>query len=470
MNADMPTSLSSALERLEDGSLTSEGLVEESLKKAKAQNADLNAYLEIFDDALEAGREADRARARGEKKPLLGIPIAVKDNILMKGRRATAGSKILESYVASYSATVIEKLLAAGAIPIGRTNLDEFAMGSSTEHSAYGVTRNPHDLSRIPGGSSGGSAVAVASGSVLASLGSDTGGSIRQPAALCGVVGLKPTYGSVSRSGLIALGSSLDQIGPFTRTVGDARTLFSLIKGKDPKDSTSLEGKGKRSLEISRVIGVPWSAMEGLENDVLENFKSAVERFASLGFEIRGVELPHVSYALPAYYIIMPAEASANLARFDGVRYGLHKDTETLLGDYLASRGEGFGEETRRRILLGTYVLSAGYYDAYYGKAQLTRTLIAEDFRAAFREVGAVLTPTSPTPAFKIGEKSDPVSMYLADVFTVPQNLAGIPALSIPSGTVVREGKSLPLGVQLSAPHFEEETLFEIGERFLGEK
>jgi aspartyl-tRNA(Asn)/glutamyl-tRNA(Gln) amidotransferase subunit A len=348
--------------------------------------------------------------------------------------------------------------------------MDEFAMGSSTENSAYGVTKNPHDESRVPGGSSGGSAAALAAGTVLGALGSDTGGSIRQPAAFCGVVGLKPTYGTVSRSGLIALASSLDQIGTFTKTVGDAEILFDGIRGHDAMDSTTYpDDFGRSEIKKPKVIGVPVDFVhtKGVDARVLKNFDESIEKMKNAGYEIREISLPALAHGLAVYYILLPAEVSSNLARLDGVRYGYHADGANLIGDYARTRGEGFGRETRRRILLGTYVLSSGYYDAYYGRACAVREMLKHDVEEAFKGVDIIATPTTPTPAFKIGEKSsDPLAMYLADIFTVPVNIAGIPAISVPSGFVEEDGNKLPLGMQFISPSFAEKALFEVGKKF----
>ena len=424
----------------------------------RSKDKDVHAFLEVFDDAKSYG-----------DGPLSGKTVAIKDNILFEGHKASAGSRILENFTAPYDATVVKKLKDAGAIIVGRTNMDEFAMGSSTENSAYGVTKNPHDLERVAGGSSGGSAAAVAADMVWASIGSDTGGSIRQPAAFCGVVGLKPTYGRVSRSGLIALASSLDQIGPFTKTVTDAELLYDVIKGNDPLDSTSIsETTYPQTKKFSKTIGVPRAFVEseGVAESVKNNFKEAVKKFESLGYEIKDIELPHIKYSLAVYYILMPAEASSNLARFDGVKYGLHKEGKDVIEDYFKTRGEGFGKEVRRRIILGTYVLSSGYYDEYYGSALEMKDLITEELKEQFREVDLILTPTTPTPAFKIGEKTaDPLAMYLADIFTVPANIAGLPSISIPSGM---DGQ-LPLGIELTAGLGREDNLFAAGKEFLGE-
>ena len=432
-------------------------------------DGDIHAFLEVFDDIDAQAAAADTRIQGGTAGALTGIPLAVKDNILIKGKRASAASKILEGYIATYDATAIEKLRAQGAVFMGRTNMDEFAMGGSTENSAFGPTHNPHDLSRVPGGSSGGSAAAVAAHQVIAALGTDTGGSVREPAAFCGVVGFKPTYGALSRFGLIAMGSSLDQLGPMTKTVADAELLFSAVAGHDPKDSTSLrDGHGSTRKETKR-IGVPMSIMGGLDAQVMENFLAAQKKFKDLGYEVVTIDLPLLKKVLSMYYIIMFAESSTNLARFDGVRYGLSLQGADLLEDYALSRGEGFGEEVRRRVLLGTYVLSAGYYDAYYGRAVAARKELVEDFNNAFADIDFVLTPTTPTPAFMIGEKTDPLSMYLTDIFTVTPNLTGMPAISVPSGTVAKNGVNLPLGIQLIAPHREDSALLRAAKRFAGE-
>ncbi len=441
---------------------------------ALQKNKDLNAYLEIYPDIREQVETAQKKIENGNADILTGIPLAIKDNILIKGKKASAASKILKNYTATYTATAAQKLLDELVVFIGRTNMDEFAMGGSTENSAFGVTKNPHDLTRVPGGSSGGSAAAVSGGMALAALGSDTGGSIRQPASFCGCVGLKPTYGVVSRYGLMAMGSSLDVIGPITKTVEDAEIIFNVIKGHDPLDSTSLSPDmylaKKKGEKI--VIGVPKEVLEtpGMDADVKVNFEQSIKKLSSLGYEVKEISLPNIKYSLASYYILMPAEVSSNLARFDGVKYGLLKEGKDLLEDYFLTRGEGFGKEVRRRIMLGTYVLSSGYYDAYYNKASAIRRLISRDFEKVFDVVDAIITPTAPTPAFKIGEKAnDPLSMYLADIFTVTANIVGVPAISIPSGEVLREEKHLPLGLQLMAPHGEESVLFSVGKKFLGE-
>lgn len=455
--------------KLEGGEVSARELVAKYQAEIKKKDQTLNAYREVFDDAMEAAEEVDKKIKHGDTpRALEGIPFAIKDNILIKGKMAGAASKILEGYTASYDAAVIKKLREAGAIFLGRTNMDEFAMGSSTENSAYGPTKNPYDELRVPGGSSGGSAVAVAADMALAALGSDTGGSIRQPAAFCGVVGLKPTYGAVSRSGLVAMASSLDQIGPLAKSVEDAEIIFEVIRGRDTKDATTAEPKSQITNYKPQIIGVPkeYFLKEGMDAEVLKKVEEAIEFLKEKGFEIKEVSLPISQYALAAYYIVMSAEVSANLARFDGMRYGPREEEKNLFEVYAKTREKGFGPEARRRIILGTYVLSAGYYDAYYGRAQKVRYLIRKDFENEFKNVDLLLTPTAPALPFKIGGKTkDPLSMYLEDIFTVPANLAGVPAISVPFG----QTKGLPVGVQLIAPWFEEKRLFEVG-KILEEK
>jgi aspartyl-tRNA(Asn)/glutamyl-tRNA(Gln) amidotransferase subunit A len=443
----------------------------------KEKDQEIDAYLRLTKDlALSQAERVDIDVAEGKDLGILaGIPLAIKDNILIEGELATAGSKILENYRAAYDATVIKKLKEAGAIFLGKTNLDEFAMGSSTENSAFKITKNPHDLERVPGGSSGGSAAAVASNMAVAALGSDTGGSIRQPAGFCGVVGLKPTYGAVSRYGLIAMASSLDQIGPVTKTVEDAAILFEAIKGKDPLDSTSIDLQPEtKNLQLENLremtIGLPKEYfIEGLDKETGKQINEAINLLKSLKINFREISLLHTKYALSCYYIIMPAEVSANLARFDGIRYGRatsNKQQATSLRDiYFNQRGRGFGEETKRRIILGTFVLSSGYYDAYYAKAQKVRRLIKEDFDRAFKEVDVILAPVSPTPAFKIGEKTDdPLAMYLSDIFTIPVNLAGLPGLAIPVKKYKIDSGELPVGFQLIGKPFREADILGIGQ------
>ncbi|MCK5027280.1 MAG: Asp-tRNA(Asn)/Glu-tRNA(Gln) amidotransferase subunit GatA [Candidatus Pacebacteria bacterium] len=463
--------IAKAHECLKKGDITAVELAGAYLKEAEAKNKDVNAFIEIFDDVKRQAEKADKMFAEGKAGPLTGIPLAIKDCILIHGKKATAGSKILEGYKATYDATVIAKLKSAGAVFLGRANMDEFAMGGSTETSCYGITKNPHDLERVPGGSSGGSAAAVAMGGALGALGSDTGGSIRQPGAFCGVVGLKPTYGAVSRYGLMAMASSFDQIGPLVKTVEDSEILFNVISGYDKMDSTSVPEDVQKKYERKKekklyTIGVPADFVytDGVDKGVVKNFKEALEYLKSLGHTIKEIKLPNLKYSLAAYYVIMPAEASTNLARYDGVRFGLLEEGKDLFEDYAKTRGVGFGKEVRRRIILGTYVLSSGYYDAYYNKAVAVRNVIRKDFEETFKDVDILATPTAPTPAFKIGEKiDDPLQMYLEDIFTVPANLTGVPAISVPSGKIEIEGKKIPLAMQFFAPHFHEATLFAIG-------
>lgn len=433
---------------------------------AHARNPELNAFLEIFsadDSAIESAQKRidveDPERSEGL---LCGIPLALKDNMLIEGKIASAASKMLENYRAIYDATVVKKLKNAGALFLGRTNMDEFALGGSTENSAFGVTKNPHDTTRVSGGTSGGSAVAVAANMAIAALGTDTGGSIRNPASYCGVVGLKPTYGAVSRSGIIAAVSSFDQVGPITKTVEDARILFDAIRGRDAFDSTTIpDDLYPQNKKKVKTIGIPKHLFaDALDKDMMERFSAAVEKF---GCKIADIKIPSAEPALAAYYIINFAEVSTNLARFDGMRYGHAARGKTLLDDYVNSRTEGFGEETRRRILLGTFVLSSGYIDAYYRKAVAAREQLACEFNEAFRKVDIIATPTMPTPAFVIGEKSDPLSMYLEDIFTVMANLTGMPAISVPMGFVERKSKQLPVGIHLTAPHQAENILFSLG-------
>ena len=450
----------------------------DAIKKVRSvietREPEVHAFLEVYDTLeAEAIYATKRYKEEGENAPaLLGVPIALKNNILMKGKKATAASKILENYVAIYDATVTAKLIDVGAIIVGATNLDEFAMGSSTENSAFGVTKNPLDPTRVPGGSSGGSAAAVAMGAVAGALGTDTGGSVRLPASFCGVVGYKPTYGAVSRHGLIAMGSSLDQAGTLTNTVSDAELMFNIISGKDKMDATTISPDTYPNVPAKDTyrIGVPREFLkEGVDSDVLACFDAALEALAKDGHEIIDVSLPLMKRGLAAYYIVMPAEVSSNLARYDGMRYGLRVEGKDLMEDYTGTRAEGFGAEVKRRILLGTYVLSAGYYDAYYGKAEQVREMMRDEMRNIYKDVDVIMMPTSPTPAFKIGEKSDPLSMYLTDIFTVPANLTGTPAISIPRGSVIRDGVSLPVGVQCIAPHAGDARLFDIAKKIAGE-
>ncbi len=446
--------------------LSHEELVSSVLAETKKRDGSLHSYLETYDDeALHAARRADGRVAAGEEViGVEGMPIALKDVLLDAGHVVTAGSRILEGYRSPYSATVVAKLREAGAAILGRTNMDEFAMGSSNESSAWGPTRNPWDVSRVPGGSSGGSAAAVAADLCLAALGSDTGGSIRQPAALCGVVGMKPTYGRVSRYGLIAMASSLDQIGPLTKTVEDAALVLQAIEGEDPLDATSVKApptKFERKSDLKGVrIGIPKEYFDGIADLPMgAAMEQAVETVRRLRAELVPVSLPHAPYALAVYYVLMPAEASSNLARFDGIRFGPRQAASSLQDLYRGTRGRLFGDEARRRVMLGTYVLSAGYYDAYYRKAQEARTLVKRDYAAAFAKTDVLLTPTSPVAAWKLGEKlDDPLAMYLADVDTVSVNVAGLPAISIPAGLV----EGLPFGVQFIGPAWGESSLLGI--------
>ena len=464
------TSVAKLTSDLVRGETTARAAVETALNSAGKLNDELNAFLEI--DRAGALKRADAVDAKisGDPSalpalPLAGVPIAIKDNICVTGMQTSCGSRILGPYHPPYDATVIERLLNAGAVVIGKTNCDEFAMGSSNENSAFGPVKNPWDTSRVPGGSSGGSAASVAAGIVPVALGSDTGGSVRQPAALCGVIGLKPTYGRVSRYGLVAFGSSLDQVGVFARTASDAASVLKVIAGRDPRDATTADVavpdypasidqdiKGMR-LGVSRAL-----LGEGLDDEVRNAIEKAIAAYKDLGTEIVEIDLPHAKYAIAVYYIIATAEASSNLARFDGVRYGFRAEEAPALRDmYRKTRDEGFGPEVKRRIMLGTYVLSAGYYDAYYLKAQKVRTLLRQDFARAFKTCDAILTPTTPTPAFKFGDKvDDPLAMYLNDIYTVTANLAGVPGLSVPCGL---SAEGLPIGMQLLGPSWSEADL-----------
>jgi aspartyl-tRNA(Asn)/glutamyl-tRNA(Gln) amidotransferase subunit A len=466
--------IDSARTALQQRQTTALALAEAHYASVADQDAKIGAFLTLSKErALAQADRMDRLAADGKPLPALaGVPVGIKDVMVTRGVRTTAGSKILERFIPPYDCTAVARLEAAGAVMLGKLNCDEFAMGSSNENSAFHPVHNPRDLSRVPGGSSGGSAAAVAAGMAVAALGSDTGGSIRQPASFCGVVGLKPTYGRVSRYGLIAFASSLDHIGPLTRSVKDAAIILKVIAGHDPMDSTSVDTsvpdyvaeleepvRGLRLGVAKEYFG------EGLDSEVRQTVESAIDKLKRLGCEIVPVSLPHTSYAIPAYYVIATAEASANLERYDGVRY-THRaqGAKTLTEMYRRSRDEGFGAEVKRRIMLGTYVLSAGYYDAYYLKAQKVRTLLVRDFEQAFHHVDAIVTPTSPTAAFKLGDKSaDPLAMYLADIYTVTANLAGIPGISIPCG-VTKE--KLPIGLQILGKHFDESTVLRVAHAF----
>ncbi len=472
-------SISQIQSSLKEKKFSATELLEFFLGEIKKKEKDIHAFLEVSEDVARAQAKAlDENIAKKQKLPLLaGIPCAVKDAIMVEGVHCTAGSNMLKDYIAPYDATVIKKIKEAGALIVGKTNMDEFGMGGSTENSAFGPTKNPNDLSRVPGGSSGGAAASVAAGESLVSLGEDTGGSIRLPAAFCGVVGLKPTYGAVSRYGIISLASSLDQVGPLARNVQDSEVLFNVIRGKDPLDSTSVEleifnppaRRAGFQFSISTLrIGVPKEYFaKGLDPEIEKVIQGTIKRFETTGAKIVEIELPHTKYALATYCIINMSEASSNLARYDGLRYGYNSKiqspkprTQNLQEEYFENRGEGFGAEVKRRIMLGTYALSAGYYDAYYSKAQKIRTLLKQDFDKAFETVDIIAGPVSPFLPFKIGERvQDPLAMYLVDVYTVPVNLAGLPAMSLPVGKV----GSLPVGLQLIAPPFCENILFETG-------
>lgn len=455
---------------LAEKEISSQALTRAVLAHIDATNTNLNAYITVTaDEAMTQARQADDALSRGETAPLTGIPLAVKDLICTKGIRTTCGSRILENFIPPYDATVVQKLRQAGAIILGKLNMDEFAMGSSNEHSAYGPTRNPWEPAHIPGGSSGGSAAAVAANMCLGALGSDTGGSIRQPAAHCGVVGLKPTYGRVSRFGLVAFASSLDQIGPLAKNVTDCALLLKAVAGYDPADSTSVSRPVPDFTAVlahdlkGLTVGIPeeYNTAEGIDPDVLQAVTTAIEKIEHLGAKVVPISLPHTAYTVAAYYVIAPCEASSNLARYDGVKYGWRAtDAHTLMEMYQHTRADGFGLEVQRRIIIGTYALSAGYYDAYYKKASQVRSLIIDDFKKAFEKCDVIASPVSPTPAWKLGELNDnPLAMYLSDMFTLAANLAGIPGLSLPCGF---SKQGLPIGLQLMGPHFAEDTLLKV--------
>jgi aspartyl-tRNA(Asn)/glutamyl-tRNA(Gln) amidotransferase subunit A len=465
----IPSTASEIAAAVNAGSITARQVTDEYLARIEARESEIHAFNLVTANEARAQADAiDAAIAAGQPVgPLAGVPIAVKDNLCTHGIETTCSSKILDGWRPPYDATVVSRFRAAGAIMVGKTNLDEFAMGSSTENSAFGPTRNPLDVSRVPGGSSGGSAAAVAAGFSPISLGSDTGGSIRQPAALCGIVGVKPTYGLVSRYGLVAYASSLDQVGPFATTVSDAALLTEVIAGHDAMDSTSIPmpapslvpavSEGVAGMRIGRITDLP----AGAEPEILQRLNEAFAALKKAGATIVDVTLPSLAYALTSYYLIAPAEASSNLARFDGVRYGLRVTAPDTNAMYGATRAAGFGDEVKRRIMLGTYALSAGYYDAYYGKALKVRRLIADDFERAYQSVDVILTPTSPVVAFKFGDKSDdPMSMYLCDIYTIPTNLAGHPAMSVPFGTGAH---NMPIGMQVLAPALGEVAMFRVG-------
>jgi aspartyl-tRNA(Asn)/glutamyl-tRNA(Gln) amidotransferase subunit A len=467
-----------AVDKLRTGEVSSLELTQASLQRIESIEPQIHAFITLTPEAaLAQAKEADRqltAWRKNRSQPLpalMGAPIAIKDVLCIKGTRCTCGSKILENYVPPFDATAVKRLKQAGVVILGKTNTDEFAMGSSTENSAYGVTHNPWNLDHVPGGSSGGSAAAVAAGIAPVALGTDTGGSVRQPASFCGVTGIKPTYGRISRYGLVAFGSSLDVVGCLGRNVADIAMIFNLMAGPDQRDATSMDvpllpitlmrPNGLRGLRI----GIPREYfLTGIQNEVEGAVRQAIGVFESMGAEILEIHLPHTEYALPVYYLIAPAEASANLARFDGIRYGPRIQAESLWDIFRRTRGQKFGPEVKRRIMLGTYALSAGYYDAYYGQAQKVRTLIKGDFDQAFKQVDLIAAPVAPTTAFRIGEHGDdPLAMYLEDVFTLPANLAGVPGLAFPVGF---DRAGLPVGMQLMGPHFQELTLFQVAHAY----
>lgn len=447
-------------------------VVQSCLKDIEKKNKKLNAFLQVLpEQSLKRAKELEGKMNDSAKLPLFGVPVAIKDNFLVTGWQATAGSKVLSGYVSPYTATSVSRLEEAGAIIIGKANCDEFAMGSSNENSAFGPVRNPWDLERVPGGSSGGSAAAVTADLCLGSLGTDTGGSIRQPASLCGIVGVKPSYGRVSRYGVIAYASSLDQVGPFAKTVWDASRITEVMAGQDPKDATSSSGKVPlyteqlKNLPKDFKVGVARSWLEGVEPDVRKSFEEALAQLEKSGIKTVDIELPNVKYALSVYYLIAPSECSSNLARYDGVHYGHRTKSIKSVDDvYSNSRGEGIGKEVKLRIMLGTYALSSGYYDAYYMKANQVRRFIQKDFEIAFTKCQAILAPTSPTTAFKLGEKTDdPLKMYLSDIFTLPVNLAGLPGISVPCGL---DSQKLPIGLQMIGKPFDEMGLFQLAHHY----
>lgn len=462
-------SITSALEKLRAGEISSLQLTQAHLEQIKQYDPQIQAFITITAElALEQAQAADTARANGDDRPLLGIPMAIKDVISTKGIETTCGSKILKGYVPIFDATCIQRLLEAGIVILGKLNMDEFAMGSSTENSGFFSTRNPWNLERVPGGSSGGSAAAVSAGMAMATLGTDTGGSLRTPGAFCGVTALKPSYGRVSRYGLVAFGSSLDQAGPIARSVEDVARILGVMAGHDPLDATTMPGDVPDYLSAltgdvkGLRIGLPKEYfIEGLQEETEKAVREAIAKLESMGAIVQEVSLPHSEYSLPTYYIIAPAEASANLARYDGVRFGARVERDNLLDTYKATRGQGFGAEVKRRIMLGTYTLSAGYYEAYYGKAQAVRTLIKQDFDNAFKEVDVLLAPVAPSTAFKFGDNmDDPLQMYLADVLTISANLAGITGLSVPCGF---DKEGLPIGLQILGPAFGETSILQAG-------
>lgn len=467
MNIDLKNlTIEKAHEAMKTGEYSCRDLAQAYLDEIAKKNAELNVYVEVYDDVLLQADRAQKMFDDGTATLLTGIPIGVKDNILIQGKKVSAGSKMLENYSASYNATVIEELKKEGAVFLGRTNMDEFAMGSSTEYSAYGPTKNPLDPTRVPGGTSGGSAAAVAANMALVALGTETCGSVREPAAFCGVVGLKPTYGGVSRHGVIAMGNSLDQVSPIAKNARDTEILLNAILKYDKFDATSVsDALRKVNPKNGKRLGVPWHLFEQqLDAEIMHNFKESLEKLKNAGYEIVDIELPNAKYSLAVYYIVMPAEVSTNLSRFDGIRYGHHEDGKDLMEVYKQSRAKGFGAEARRRILLGTYVLSHGYYDAYYNRAIKIRQKIKDEMNDAFQKVDFILNPTVPFLPFKLGEKlADPVAMYLCDLFNAPANLTGAPSVAVPSG-FNKDG--LPFSLQFTSPYFTENTLIEVSKKF----
>ena len=469
---ELPKTIAQARQMLTEGKVTSVELAQICLDNINAKNSDLNIYLQVFDDVLDQATAADTRIAAGESAPLLGVPISIKDNILYQGHIASSGSQILSNYVASYNAHIVNELLTAGAIIIGRVNMDEFAMGSSCEYSAFGPTKNPLDNTRVPGGSSGGSAASVAANMCVASIGTDTAGSVRLPASFCGLCGLYPTYGSTSRYGLIAMGSSLDQAGPVGNSVSDCETLFTLMSTPDElHDAQSVSAENRNPTDASvKKIGVPRAllSMDGVSETVRSNFNQCLDHLRDAGYDIVDIDLPHITAAVPTYYVIIPAEVSTNLSRMDGVRFGMRVGAENGLWNmYEETKTAGFGPEVQRRMLLGAYVLSAGYYDAYYGKATKVRELIKQEIESVLETVDVILTPTATMGAPKLGAMSDPIAMYMMDIFTVPANLSGLPALSVPFG-VDSDAENMPLGVQIMGPRFGEAKLFALGKEIEG--
>lgn len=455
-----------AHEKLVAKEITAVDLANAYLKNIEEKNPDLNVYLTIFDDVMEQAKKAQEKIDAGTATLLTGIPISMKDNMCMEGRRTTAGSKILENYIAPYSATAILKLDEHCPVYLGKTNTDEFAQGASTENSAYGVTKNPHDIERVAGGSSGGATASIAAEMAAGGFGSDTGGSIREPASFCGVVGLKPTYGSVSRYGLIAMASSFDVISPTAKNVEDVEILFDAVRGKDEMDSTTHDKLNEDS--SVKTIGVPYDFLkEGIDEDVLKSFNDGIEKLKAEGYEVKDIKIPGIEHSLAVYYVLVPAEVSSNMSRYDGVKFGERIGGKDLLDTYMKTRGQLLGVEVKRRIMLGTYVLSAGYADQFYRKAWQVRNMIRKNVENVFKEVDVIAMPVAPTPAFKIGEKSnDPLKMYLNDIFTVLANVVGVPAISIPGNEVNRDEKNLPVGIQFISAQYNEKKLFEIGKKF----